>query len=136
MHQFIGADFPGIISGITNFGIFVTLENSVEGLIRLEHLRDDFYTFDEERYLLCGERTGKIYRIGDSMTVTVVQTDLLSRTIDLLPADYVDQSGIAAFQKPRHHHRRSPEKPKQNHKTRRREKRHGTNRKKKHREHL
>lgn len=124
MRQFIGETFPGIISGVTSFGIFVELENSVEGMIRLENLRDDYYIFDEETHLLRGERTGRIYRIGNNLDVTVVRTDLLSRTVDFLPTEYATEKTIAEFRKknrPKHH--QQLHKPKKQNHTRRRKNR-------------
>ncbi len=68
----IGEEFEGVISSVTNFGIFVELENTVEGLIRYETLRDDYYNFDETNYTAIGERYGKKYKIGDSVLIRVI----------------------------------------------------------------
>ena len=61
----VGEEFDGIISSVTSFGMFVELENTVEGLIRLSDLTDDYYHFHEQHMVLIGERTSKVYRIGD-----------------------------------------------------------------------
>ena len=82
--DFVGAEFPAQISGITSFGIFAELENTVEGLIRLETIEGDYYEFDEEQRALIGRRHGKIYRIGDSIEIEVVGADLCSRRIDFI----------------------------------------------------
>lgn len=67
----IGEEFSGVISSVTNFGLFVELENTVEGLIRYEDLRDDYYIFDEKNYVARGERLGRKYTIGDNVIVRV-----------------------------------------------------------------
>lgn len=67
----IGEEFSSVISSVTNFGLFVELENTVEGLIRYEDLRDDYYIFDEKNYVARGERLGRKYTIGDNVIVRV-----------------------------------------------------------------
>src|SRR5690606_22422777 len=69
MKQRVGEVFDGIISNVTSFGMFVGLENTVEGLVRISDMNDDYYIYDDKRYMLIGERTGKIYRIGDPVRV-------------------------------------------------------------------
>lgn len=86
MQEHIGEKFTGIVSGVTSFGIFVELENSVEGLVRLSSMDDDYYVYDEKRYFIIGERTGKVYRIGDSVEVVVVKSDPMTRQIDFMLA--------------------------------------------------
>jgi ribonuclease R len=78
----IGEEFDGIISSVTSFGMFVELDNTVEGLIRLSDLDDDFYHFDERHMILVGERTSNIYRIGDEVRVRVVRVNIDERNID------------------------------------------------------
>lgn len=82
MEQFIGEEFPGIISGVTAFGIFVELDNGVEGLVHVSTMDDDYYTYIEEQYMLLGERTRKIYRLGDSVSVVVTKVSHEEHTID------------------------------------------------------
>lgn len=82
MQGFIGEQFAGVISSITSFGMFVELENTVEGLIRLEHMDDDYYQFDESRMQLQGERTKKVYALGDAVEVVVVDANPTLRQID------------------------------------------------------
>jgi ribonuclease R len=78
----IGEEFEGIISSVTNFGIFVELENTVEGLIRLSDLTDDYYHYHEMQHALIGERTSKVFRIGDEAKVRVARVNVAERTID------------------------------------------------------
>ncbi|GGD99030.1 ribonuclease R [Paenibacillus nasutitermitis] len=78
----VGEEFEGIISGVTSFGIFVELDNTVEGLIRLSNLNDDYYHFHEQHMLLIGERTSKMYRIGDELRVRVDGVNMVEHTID------------------------------------------------------
>jgi ribonuclease R len=79
----IGYEFTAVISGITNFGIFVELrENLSEGLIRLRDIKDDYYLFDEKQYAIVGRETGKRYRLGDNIDVKLIRVDELKREID------------------------------------------------------
>ncbi|SHJ84071.1 RNAse R [Caminicella sporogenes DSM 14501] len=80
----IGEEYYGIISGVVSFGIFVELENTVEGLVRISSLVDDYYIFDEENYLFRGERTNKVFRIGDEVKVKVVNVNIDQREIDFI----------------------------------------------------
>ena len=85
MKNFLGESFPGSISGLTEYGIYVTLENGIEGMIPLRMLDDDYFIFIEREMITRGERSGKTFRIGDSMSVIVYAVDTLSRTIDFVP---------------------------------------------------
>ena len=85
MEEHIGEVYSGHISGVMNFGIFVELDNLVEGLIKIEDLSDDFYIYDEENYRLIGRKHGKQYRIGDYMKVIVKDASKLTKTVDFLP---------------------------------------------------
>ncbi len=79
----IGEVFEGVISGVTKFGFFVELkENKCEGLVRLDSLYDDIYFFDDARLQIAGRNAGKIYRMGESVKVKVINTDLTKRVID------------------------------------------------------
>lgn len=82
MEKFVGKTFEGKISSITNFGMFITLSNTIEGLVRLKDMSDDYYIFNPTLYILKGERTNKRYRIGDDVLVKVVRSDKKMREID------------------------------------------------------
>lgn len=82
MQQFIGREFEGVISGITTWGLYVELPNTVEGMIRVTSLKDDYYFYDEEHYIMVGEHTRKTYKLGEKITVIVSAVDKLTRTID------------------------------------------------------
>lgn len=82
--DFVGCEAKATISGVTSFGIFAELENTVEGLIRLETIRDDFYEFDEDSRRIVGKRHGKIYKVGDEIEIEIVRADLLTRQIDFI----------------------------------------------------
>lgn len=86
MSRFIGQDFDGAISGVTNWGLYVELPNTVEGLVRMSDLNDDYYIFDEQHYELIGEMTKKTYKLGQPVRVTVSSTDRLLRTVDFILA--------------------------------------------------
>ena len=76
-------EFTGVISGVTEWGIYVEIiENKCEGMVRLRDLKDDFYTFDEENYALVGERSKKAYQLGEEVVVKVKNTDLVKRHLD------------------------------------------------------
>jgi ribonuclease R len=82
--QFIGEQFDGIISGVTEWGIYVEItEYKCEGLVRLANLTDDFYDYDEFNQWIIGRRTRKIFQLGGEIKVTVKQADLQKRQIDL-----------------------------------------------------
>lgn len=83
----VGEEFEGIISGVTNFGMFVELDNTVEGLIRLSELSDDYYHYDERHLALIGERSSRIFRIGDEVKVRVVRVNMDDYTIDFEMVD-------------------------------------------------
>ncbi|MFS0559704.1 ribonuclease R [Terribacillus sp. 179-K 1B1 HS] len=82
MQDKIGEEFDGVISSVTGFGLFVELPNTIEGLVHVSYLTDDFYHFDDKRYAMIGERTGNQFRIGDEITVRVVKVNIEERVID------------------------------------------------------
>ena len=84
MSDYIGGVFDGIVSGTANFGMFVELDNSVEGMIRLESIKGDYYEYDEISGTLTGKRTGRTYRIGDGVRVAVAAADIQSGKIDFV----------------------------------------------------
>ncbi len=84
MSRYIGQEFEGVISGVTNWGLYVELPNTVEGLIHVNDLQDDYYHFDEEHYELVGEMTRKTFKLGQPIRVIVSGTDKLLRTIDFI----------------------------------------------------
>jgi ribonuclease R len=81
MQQHIGEVFEGIISSVTNFGLFVELPNTIEGLVHITSLYDDYYVYDERYMTLIGERTGKKYALGEKIRVLVSNVNLDSREI-------------------------------------------------------
>ncbi|ABW18524.1 ribonuclease R [Alkaliphilus oremlandii] len=83
----IGEEYEGIISGVTSFGMFVELDNTIEGLIRLSSLVDDYYIYDSEHHLLLGERKKKIYRMGDTIKIKVSRVDIAQKEIDFVLAE-------------------------------------------------
>jgi ribonuclease R len=87
MKKHIGEEFVGVISSVTSFGIFVELENTIEGLVGIDELDDDYYVFDDSRMCLKGERTKKTYQLGDKLTIRVVAADPESRRIDFSLAE-------------------------------------------------
>jgi ribonuclease R len=82
MSDHIGETFEGVISGITNWGMYVELPNTVEGMIRVSEMQDDYYIYDEEHYAMIGEHTRKTYKLGEKVMVEVLAADKLLRTID------------------------------------------------------
>ena len=82
MEDKIGEEYDGIISSVTNFGMFVELANTIEGLVHVSYMTDDYYRFDERHYAMIGERTGNVYRIGDEITVRVVKVNKDEHSID------------------------------------------------------
>lgn len=86
MMDHIGEQYTGMISGITNFGMFIELPNLVEGLIRMEDLKDDYYIFDESTISLIGNKNKRGYRLGDEMDIIVSAANKEARTVDFVPA--------------------------------------------------
>ena len=82
MYDKIGEEFDGIVSSVTSFGMFIELPNTVEGLIRLANMRDDYYIYDEMTYTIRGERTNKSFRIGDAVRIRVADVKIDFREID------------------------------------------------------
>ena len=78
-----GRVFEGVISGVTEWGIYVEIiENQCEGMIHIRELADDFYEYDEENYCIKGRSTGKVYTLGDRVNIEVVKADLQKKQLD------------------------------------------------------
>ena len=88
MEPFIGEPFDAHITGITAFGLFVGLENGIEGLIHISLLTDDTYEFDENTYTMVGQRGGKIFRLGDPIRVTLAKVNREKCEIDFAPGEF------------------------------------------------
>ena len=82
MENKVGEEYEGIVSSITQFGMFVELDNTVEGLIRCEHLGNEYFIYDENRKILIGEKSKKTYKIGDKVKIRVISASKLLRQID------------------------------------------------------
>ena len=82
MSKYIGEEFEGIVSSLTNFGMFVQLDNTIEGLVHFSNMFDDYYHFDEDNYHIIGERTNRIYRLGDIVKIKVIDANVARRNID------------------------------------------------------
>lgn len=93
MQDKVGEEFDAMISSVTSFGMFIELDNTVEGLIRLSALSDDYYHFDEAHMALIGERTSKVFRIGDEVKIRVAKVNMDDHTIDF---ELVDMKPRAA----------------------------------------
>ena len=77
MKDKLGQVFDGVVSGVTEWGLYVELnDNKCEGLVPIRDLDDDYYEFDDKNYCLLGRRTKRIYRLGDAITVKVAQANL------------------------------------------------------------
>jgi len=94
MSGFIGDTFEGVISGITSWGMYVELPNTVEGMIKVADLKDDYYIYDEVHYTMIGEHTHKTYKLGEKVLVEVVATDKLLRTIDFAFVEKLSEDTI------------------------------------------
>ena len=84
MEDKVGQIYEGIISGVTNWGIYVELQNTIEGMVALSQMDDDYYEFDEKKMLVFGKRTKKSYRLGDKVVVSVAKVDRMMGTIDFV----------------------------------------------------
>ncbi|WP_079478258.1 ribonuclease R [Halobacillus salinus] len=102
MQDKIGEEYEGVISSVTSFGMFVELPNTVEGLVHVSTLTDDYYQFHEKQFAMIGERTGNVFRIGDEVTIRVTNVNLDERVVDF------EIDGM----KPRKERPKRPERPK------------------------
>lgn len=93
----VGEEFEGMVSSVTSFGIFIELENTVEGLIRLSDMTDDYYHFHEQHMALIGERTSRIYRIGDEVKIRIARVNMNDHTIDFEMVDMKPRSNQVNF---------------------------------------
>lgn len=82
MEKYIGTKFNGVISSITKFGMFVELANTVEGLVHITNMRDDYYHYNEAAKILVGEKSGKVYRMGDEVRIKVIDASKFKKQID------------------------------------------------------
>ena len=82
MEARIGQTFKGVISGITSWGVYVELPNTVEGLVHVSRLPGDYFYYKEASYEMVGEATGRAYKLGMPVTVRVIGTDRMTRTVD------------------------------------------------------
>ena len=88
----VGDEFDGYITGVSAFGLFIELvEHFVEGLVHVSTMADDYYRFVERAHILSGENTGKVYRLGDRVTVQVVKVDMERRQVDLGLVEILDR---------------------------------------------
>lgn len=82
MSDKVGEEFTGIVSSVTSFGLFVELENTVEGLVHISYMTDDYYNFNERSQALIGERTGSVYRVGEEVNVRVINVNMEEHAVD------------------------------------------------------
>lgn len=87
MTYHVGEVYDGIINGVASFGFFVEIQNTIEGMVRVDYLNDDYYDYEASKYRLIGRRTNKIYALGDKVTIKVHSVDLQSREINFTVSD-------------------------------------------------
>lgn len=103
MQEHIGEVYDGVISGVTEWGIYVELnENKCEGMVPLRTLKGDYFMYDERNFCIVGRRTGKRYQLGDEMTVRIAKADLIKKQLDF---ELVDNSMDFAETRPERQHR-------------------------------
>lgn len=95
MEQFIGDTFEGVISGITSWGMYIELPNTVEGMVKAADIPGDYYFYDEEHYMMIGEHTNKMFKLGEKVTIEVVDCDPVLRTIDFRLVE--DEEGFIEY---------------------------------------
>lgn len=91
MEKYIGEEFTGVVSSITSWGMYVELPNTVDGMIRITNIMDDYYYYDEEKYELVGEATNRRFKLGQELKIKVLATDKLLRQIDFGIAEEVEE---------------------------------------------
>ncbi len=87
MTYHVGETYDGIINGVASFGFFVEIENTIEGMVRVDYLNDDYYDYEATKYRLIGRRTNKIYALGDKVTIKVHSVELQNREINFTVVD-------------------------------------------------
>ena len=87
MQKHIGEDYEGVVSSVMPFGMFVELPNLVEGLIRLDDLTDDYYTYNEDTFSLVGKKNKRGYRLGDKVKIKVKAANKEAKTVDFIIAE-------------------------------------------------
>lgn len=87
MTYHVGETYDGIINGVASFGFFVEIENTIEGMVRVDNLNDDYYDYEAAKYRLIGRRTNKIYSLGDKVTIKVHSVELQDREINFTVVD-------------------------------------------------
>ncbi|MDD7593295.1 MAG: ribonuclease R [Peptoniphilaceae bacterium] len=104
MQQFVGETFDGVVTGLTNFGVFIMLENTVEGLAHFRDMTDDYYSYDEEKLVVRGERTHKEVHFGDRVRVLVAAAKPVEREVDFHIEGMTEET--AQPQEPENHAKR------------------------------
>ena len=99
MSDKIGEEFEGIVSSVTNFGMFIELPNTVEGLVHISNMTDDYYRFDDRSMSMIGERTGRIFRIGDEVRIRVTNVIIEESSVDFEVVDMVRSFGSSRVRK-------------------------------------
>jgi len=84
MEKHIGEEYTGIVSGVMSFGLFIELSNKIEGLVRIDDLKDDYYRYDESTFSLIGNKNKRGYRLGDEVTVIVKAASKINHTVDFI----------------------------------------------------
>ena len=92
MEDKIGEIYEGVVSGITSWGIYVELSNTVEGLVHVSRLQEDYFSYHENTCEMVGERTGKSYKLGMPVKVRVEECDRFNRSIDFTMAEEEENS--------------------------------------------
>lgn len=82
MEDRVGEEFDAVVSSVTSFGMFIQLENTVEGLIHISNMKDDYYEFDEKSMSMHGRSTGKVFKVGQPIKVKLIRADTEQRKID------------------------------------------------------
>lgn len=109
MEQHVGETFEGVVSSVVKFGLFIELSNTIEGLVHINELDDDYYQYFENQLMLVGERTGKVFKIGQKVEVEVTRADAETREIDfkLIRAEELPKQKLKATKKNRKKNNRS-----------------------------
>ena len=100
MQAHIGEEFEGVISGITKWGMYVELPSTIEGMVSVTSLRDGYYIYDENHYEMVNETTGRTFKLGQKVTVKVVATNKILRTIDFELSEGEWENGRTKKRKP------------------------------------